>query len=211
MEPVLSARLANLGERLDSHRKRQRVEHPDLTITQMYNVLEKLKAGEILDTSEQQIYNKGLVRILLDIHNEIDAAVFEAYGWPNSLDDEEVLARLVALNAERIAEEASGQVRWLRPEYQISKAGLQTPVAQQGEIAVEVIPAVPAIKAVPWPKKLPDQIQAVRRLLSTGHTIEVKTAAKSFKGARKDRLEEVLQTLVAFGEARSLGQGRYAG
>ncbi|MBK7011853.1 MAG: hypothetical protein IPH43_03605 [Xanthomonadales bacterium] len=32
--------------------------------------------------------------------------------------DEAVLERLVALNAERAAEEARGLVRWLRPDYQ---------------------------------------------------------------------------------------------
>ena len=42
----------------------------------------------------------------------------EAYGWPANLTDEEILERLVALNAERAAEEARGLVRWLRPEFQ---------------------------------------------------------------------------------------------
>ena len=31
----------------------------------------------------------------------IDAAVFNAYGWPHDLSDEEILARLLALNMER--------------------------------------------------------------------------------------------------------------
>ena len=44
--------------------------------------------------------------VLRQLHDEIDAAVFEAYGWPATLTDEEILARLVALNAERAAEEA---------------------------------------------------------------------------------------------------------
>jgi hypothetical protein len=30
----------------------------------------------------------------------------------------EIVARLVALNAERAAEEKAGKVRWLRPDYQ---------------------------------------------------------------------------------------------
>ncbi|MEX1233126.1 MAG: hypothetical protein WEB58_22945 [Planctomycetaceae bacterium] len=44
--------------------------------------------------------------VLQQIHDELDAAVFDAYGWPASLTDEEILERLVALNAER-AEEAA--------------------------------------------------------------------------------------------------------
>jgi hypothetical protein len=43
---------------------------------------------------------------------------------------------LVALNAERAKEEASGLVRWLRPDYQ-NPGGAQ---AQQTALAVEVEP-----------------------------------------------------------------------
>jgi len=34
-------------------------------------------------------------------HKQLDAAVFDAYGWPHDLADEEILARLLALNLER--------------------------------------------------------------------------------------------------------------
>jgi hypothetical protein len=34
-------------------------------------------------------------------HSALDAAVFIAYGWPVDLPDEEILARLLALNLER--------------------------------------------------------------------------------------------------------------
>ena len=34
---------------------------------------------------------------------------------------EELVARLVALNAERAAEERAGHIRWLRPDYQIPR------------------------------------------------------------------------------------------
>jgi hypothetical protein len=36
-------------------------------------------------------------------HRRLDAAVFAAYGWPPDLSDEEILARLLALNLERAA------------------------------------------------------------------------------------------------------------
>ena len=39
------------------------------------------------------------------------------------LPDEEILAQLVALDKERAREEARGEVRWLRPEYQIPRFG----------------------------------------------------------------------------------------
>src|SRR5436309_1972762 len=113
-----AARIRELGERLDAHRKRQQEMHPALTITGMYNVLEKLRSGEPLTAKEKVIHEKGLVSVLKQIHDDLDAAVFDAYGWPRDLTDEAILERLVALNAERAAEEARGLVRWLRPEFQ---------------------------------------------------------------------------------------------
>jgi hypothetical protein len=44
--------------------------------------------------------------------------VAQAYGWPEDLSDADILERLVALNHARAAEEATGHIRWLRPEYQ---------------------------------------------------------------------------------------------
>jgi len=34
-------------------------------------------------------------------HKRLDAAVFDAYGWPHDLTDDQVLERLLALNLER--------------------------------------------------------------------------------------------------------------
>ena len=58
---------------------------------------------------------------LTHAHKALDEAVADAYGWPRDLAPAEIVARLVALNAERRAEEAAGHVRWLRPEYQIAR------------------------------------------------------------------------------------------
>lgn len=34
-------------------------------------------------------------------HQKLDEAVFNAYGWPSDLSDEEILEKLLALNLER--------------------------------------------------------------------------------------------------------------
>lgn len=80
-ESPLKQRIRDLGERLDSHRKRQQEQHPGLTLTGMYNVLEKLRSGEPLTAKEKQIHDQGLVTVLRQIHDELDEAVLEAYGW----------------------------------------------------------------------------------------------------------------------------------
>ena len=56
-------RIRDLGEALDAHRKQREAEHPDLTITGMYNVLEKLRSGEALTAKEQVIHEHGLVSV----------------------------------------------------------------------------------------------------------------------------------------------------
>ncbi|HEV3163376.1 MAG TPA: hypothetical protein VGZ22_05005 [Isosphaeraceae bacterium] len=105
---------------------------------------------------EKLIHARGLVSFLKQIHDELDAAVFEAYGWPPSLTDEEILERLVALNAERAREKERGLIRWLRPEFQNPEGK----VAAQGNLPIavenEAAPAAASKKAAcpgRWPSR----------------------------------------------------------
>jgi hypothetical protein len=43
---------------------------------------------------------------LANAHAKLDASVAAAYGWPADLSEDEIIARLLALNLERAAEEA---------------------------------------------------------------------------------------------------------
>jgi len=65
------------------------------------------------------------------------------------------LARLVALNAQRAAEEAQGQVRWLTPEFQnpLSKQELPTQVKQGLEVDLPSNPVTPTSTTQPWPPR----------------------------------------------------------
>lgn len=206
----LKARIRELGERLDALRKRQQKLHPGLTITGMYNVLEKLRAGEQLTDKDREINDQGLVSLLKEIHDELDAAVFEAYGWPATLSDEEILERLVALNQERAAEEASGHIRWLRPEYQNPQGSTQ---AQPGLAGMEKkTPAKAKAAKQPWPKSMAEQAQAVRQALeSLDAPASVEAVAKCFVRANRPRVAELLETLVGLGQARVTEKGRYLG
>jgi hypothetical protein len=56
-----------------------------------------------LTEAERDIHDRGLVTLIRQHHDAIDALVAEAYGWPADLSDEEILTRLVALNKERAA------------------------------------------------------------------------------------------------------------
>jgi len=67
-------------------------------MTGMYNTLESLRSGRELTDKERNIYEYGLVGVLRELHDELDAAVAETYGWPVDITDEEILSRLVALS-----------------------------------------------------------------------------------------------------------------
>ena len=156
------AQLRLLGEELDAHRKAQQAAHLKLTLTAMYNVLEKLRAGERIEGRDRETYDQGLIGILRTIHDRIDAAVAQAYGWPLDLSDDDILHRLVALNRERAAEEARGQIRWLRPAHQNPAGQTAVALATQTELDVGVADSTPK---APWPKSLPEQITAVHMAL----------------------------------------------
>ena len=72
---------AGRGLKLDAHRKCLPAQRANFTLTGMYNVLEKLKAGAVLNVKEKVIHKQGLVAVLKTLHDELDRAVLEAYGW----------------------------------------------------------------------------------------------------------------------------------
>ncbi len=200
-------RLRSLGEQLDAHRKAQQAAHPKLTLTAMYNVLEKLRAGQRIEGRDKETYDQGLVGILRDLHDQIDAAVAEAYGWPAELSDDDILHRLVDLNRARAAEEARGLVRWLRPDYQ-NPAGRAVAGAEE-QTAMDIGPAESTAKA-PWPKTLPEQIAAVRATLSDLGTATPEQVARQFQRARAGSVQPLLESLTALGQARIVEGGRFA-
>ncbi|GAB6084046.1 hypothetical protein JCM30471_29600 [Desulfuromonas carbonis] len=200
----------DLAGQLDAHRKRQQEQHPDLTLTGMYNVLEKLRAGETLTAKEKTIHEQGLVSVLRQLHDELDAAVADAYGWPADLADEAILERLVALNKERSREEEQGLVRWLRPEYQNPSGRVGE---SQGKLPGSEEAAAPvAAKEKPvWPKTLPEQVAAVRAALTQRSAPTTALQLKeAFKHAREPKVQEILTALASIGQAREVEPGVFA-
>jgi hypothetical protein len=197
-------RIGSLGETLDTHRKRQQQLFPALTMTGMYNVLEKLRTGEELDEDDRTIHERGLVSVLREIHDDLDAAVLNAYGWPANLSTEETLYRLVALNEERQAEERRGVIRWLRPEYQ------QTALLGQAGLEIEMEEAAAPVSARrPWPASLPERVGAIRAVLAEGRQpLDANGLARAFIRARTQDVRDIAETLVSLGQARRV-ENRY--
>lgn len=226
-----TARLTELGERLDAFRKERFAAHDFLTMTGIYNALERLREldagiGPPLTPAERITYDSGRIAILKQLHDEIDREVFAAYGWSDLADrlvgkpggtipsphksedqqaaEEELLGRLVALNQQRNAEEKSGLVHWLRPDFQ--RPRLSSKVKGGTQIEADLGEAI-VIEDAKWPVDGLDQIRSVRDLLARAAApISVSALSAAFAGRntpkRRQRVEQVLETLVATGTVR---------
>lgn len=245
LPPTNLSHLDQLGERLDGFRKERLKQHSFLTMTGLYNALERFRELENgcnvppLTDAERDVHQAGLISVLKEIHDDIDRATLTAYGWEDLIPElvgkpgatlpslhksevqeqaeEELLSRLVALNQGRAAEEKRGIVRWLRPDYQIPKLGPKAPKPAEEHVGVFDI-ELPDIDGRPkWPSDGLEQIRLVRDLLAKAPApAPPDTIAMAFDGRntakRRDRIDEVLRTLVETGLARTGdvdGQTRY--
>jgi hypothetical protein len=196
-----------IAEELDAHRKRVLAEHPKLTLTGLYNVLEKLRAGmqpDELDENDRGIFDDGLVLIMKELHERLDVAVAEAYGWPADLADDEILARLVALNKERAEEEKRGLIRWLRPDYQIPRfaKGMDRQAAKEegAQVAAELIAAVG--RKPSFPSGAVEQTAAVFAALSVASApLDAVGLAAQFRRSKtaEGKIREILASLARLG------------
>ncbi|GGJ65186.1 hypothetical protein CDQ92_11295 [Sphingopyxis bauzanensis] len=228
---AVSAVVEKLGERLDAFRKERLAAHDFLTMTGLYNALERMREldagiGEPLSPPERDVYDAGQIAILKELHDEIDREVFAAYGWndlgdrlvgkpggttpsPHKSEDQEaaeedLLVRLIALNQARVAEEKAGTVHWLRPDFQRPRFAAK--VKGETQIEADLGEAV-IVEDVKRPSDGLDQIRSVRDLLARAAApVAVPTLAAAFSGRntpkRRERVKQVLETLVSTGAAR---------
>jgi len=206
--PSQKATIRDIGEQLDAHRKKRLDAHDALTMTALYNVLKKERRGEDLEPKEREIHEKGLVGVLKELHDELDAAVARAYGWEPGLPEEEILQRLVDLNAERRAEEEEGHVRYLRPAYQAPET-----VETQAELELDIQVGGDGAPAEPldWPSGLTPRAKAVRAVMThADEPLTVEQVAQHFHRARRADVRELLETLAALGHVEATGDGAYA-
>ncbi|MBX9463600.1 MAG: class I SAM-dependent DNA methyltransferase [Aquamicrobium sp.] len=213
LSDVLRQQLREAGEELDALRKRVLADHPDLTLTGLYNVLEKLKGGIVLTDKDEDVKQRGLVLILKELHETIDGLTMDAYGWPRDVTEQQVLERLVALNADRTREEAEGHVRWLRPDYQAPRftKGVK---ARTGELDLaDTVISIDRGKPA-FPKDRQEQPLAVEAMLAaSGRVMDATSIARGFRnGGRKiePRVAQVLLTLARYGHISALPDGRFA-
>ena len=96
-EPTNDPRVAVIAEAA-----RELVEKRDRWLTP-----EGASEAELRKRTLTNLYNERPTWLQM-AHRKLDDAVLNAYGWPRDLADEEILARLLALNLERAAGQRTG-------------------------------------------------------------------------------------------------------
>ena len=211
--PVLGARaaaeLAALGEELDALRRRVLERHHDLTMTGLYNARARLHSDGLMTKAERMVHEAGHVGLLNHLHERIDAVTAEAYGWPVNMPAEETVVRLARLNRVRSLEEASGDIRFLRPAYQQTRFK-PSALPVQTEVLLEAEHPLP---------HLPEGAGALAAMLLTALRTEGAPMASSglaagFSGRQgrrmEERIEQTLAVLAVAGSVQRTGSRWYA-
>jgi hypothetical protein len=201
-------KIAELAEELDSTRKLVLAENPDLTLTGLYNMLDVSRSGEALSAADRELHKRGRIRILKDLHEQIDISVMQAYGFDIHLAEGEILAQLVELNQRRMTEERRGLIRWLRADYQMEKMG---PLAHRAD-------RIQSLSAVQQPKsksRFSDErkIQAAQVLALLDRQQMPLTAIEIAAEFSEPKLvgpqvQDVLISLNRLGDVESFDNGR---
>ncbi|MBK9237010.1 MAG: hypothetical protein IPO19_13815 [Rhodoferax sp.] len=156
------------------------------------------------------------------MHDELDAAVLAAYGWSDQPATDELLSRLVALNAHARQRKRPGARALVATGVQHptsrqalsnqeladqSQKALQADLALEtpAELSSEAAGPTAATTALPWPATLPEQVRAVARVLTSANaalTLPGLAAHFTSRGAWKKSLPRILDTLEALGRAQ---------
>lgn len=221
----LENKIRDIAEKIDQHRKERQVLFQNVTMTGLYNVIDKLRNHEPLNDKERQIHESGLCAVLKSLHDDLDRCVLTAYGWSDLVSPftyerasavNTLLERLVALNQDRSREESQGKVRWIRPEFQMKggstdQSSFESLIEDNEGSSKKDTQSGFSITKTPWPSEIPAQVAAISKVLSDAAApLTLVDIAEHFtgRGPWKKRLPELLETLVALSRAR-LENGHY--
>lgn len=200
------AEIAILAEEIDALRTKVLANHAFLSMTGLYNARARLVAGAVLTEAERTIHEAGCIGLLDHLHQRLDAAVLAAYGWSADLSAQEGVARLVALNREREVEEGRGEVRFLRPDFQMGRVRTSRR-AVQVEAMLDPAASLPTLPDAPGPMAS----ALLHALRQEGVPVGPRALAARFGGRRgrrmEDRIEQTLAVLAVAGSVQRTEKG----
>ncbi|HEY1073145.1 class I SAM-dependent DNA methyltransferase [Brevundimonas sp.] len=200
------AEIAILADEIDDLRAQVLGRHDFLSMTGLYNARARWLEGGVLTETERAVHEAGCIGLLDHLHRRLDAAVLGAYGWPADLSAQAAVAGLVALNRERAIEEARGEVRFLRPDFQAGRVKISRR-AVQVEATLDVATSLPSLPDAPGPMAS----ALLHALRQEGVPVGPRALASRFSGRRgrrmEDRIEQTLAVLAVAGSVQRTQDG----
>jgi SAM-dependent methyltransferase len=200
--------IRHAAEELERFRNRLRTIAPELTLTGLYNLAEKVKRGELLTEVEQVLAAQAAPRTLLQMHEQLDELTAAAYGLQGATD-EQILDHLVELNISRAAAERVGNVCWVRPAFQLSAvAGVVA--LDRGKVPADAIAPAQALLPLFPADREAQPLAVLDELAKVGLPLDAPALARRFRGGARlePRVRAVLHTLARYGHVSEVG-GRF--
>jgi hypothetical protein len=115
----------------------------------------------------------------------------------------------VALNAERAAEEAQGQIRWLRPDYQAPRFAPRQAAGADTRDLIGNLPMAKATRRVFPPDRTGQHLEVLSRLHAARRPLSAADIASTFRGREVSRrVDGALKALARLGYAEPTPDGR---
>jgi hypothetical protein len=118
-----------------------------------------------------------LIALLNQIHEELDEAVLEAYGWQHCSGDHRS-PQQATLPGTEAASSSNQKSKIYNPQSSITPSS-------------------------PWPAKLPDQVTLIRQFLATAPVATAEQLSTRFgrkNAKRTERIEGIVETLRGLGQ-----------
>ncbi|MBN9481526.1 MAG: class I SAM-dependent DNA methyltransferase [Bordetella sp.] len=200
LDGPLGAEIGGIAEEMEALRRRMLSDDESLTMTALYN--EREIAAKRGATSSG-------IQVLNHLHQRLDRAVLQGYGWPEGIEDEATVQALLRLNLERAEAEAGGAVRFLRPAYQRGRVRLTWAPVQ-----IEA-PLMRVAERRPLPDALDELAGALlEHLRREGAPLQSLDLARRFDGQigrrETDRVEQMLAVLAVAGSVQRVDDGWFS-
>lgn len=208
-------KIAKLAERLDVTRRQVLEAYEDASLTSIYNLVELMRSQHIgassSPVSPDDVRRAKLWRCdtLLALHQELDRAVFDAYGFESGIDDEEILVQLLLRNQNLAANESADKIQWLRPEYQLTNWKKRATASRTSSQADTPSASSAQEQPMLWPTgkdqdSVRTQVTMIRKVLAVaGRPLTLEEVVARIQKPRGSRLLPVvrrhLQVLEAVG------------
>ena len=185
---VAGHEIGAIAEEMDALRNELIAHDRSLTMTALYNQRDLAR-----------------FRPLDHLHRRLDAVVYQAYGWPSDMADEDALTALLELNKVRAEQETKGDVLFLRPDYQQDRVKL----ARRPRVGQAPRPRAPDLR--PLPDKQEELAADVLDILRMeGGPLSLQELSNRFAGPngrrKTDRVEQMLAILAVVGSVQRAGQ-----